>query len=411
MDRKVLVAFLVLFYLFSISYAQTTVTTYLFWGEGCPHCAAAKEFLRTLESKYPQLEVKYYEIYYNKENQELFQELANKYGCEVRAVPTIFIGEQYIVGYLSDESTGRKIEDLIKDCLERGCIDPIEKINNQTESYKKEEIIELPFVEELDISEMSLLIFTIIVAGIDGFNPCAFFVLFFLLSMLIYARSRRKMLLIGGTFVFFSGFIYFLFMAAWLNIFLIIGQIKIITTIAGFIALIIAAINIKDFFFKGGISLTIPKQLKPKLFSRMRNLLKTTSLSSMILGTVVLAIAANSYELLCTAGFPMVYTRILTLHNLSTLGYYLYLVLYNLIYIIPLAVIVIFFSITLGAKKLTEEQGQILKLISGLMMLSLGLVLIINPAILSNVLFSIGILGFTLITTFLIVNLSKKYGK
>lgn len=411
--KKVLFALLVLGCLFSVSYAQTNETViYLFWGKGCPHCAAEKDFLKELEEKYPKLEVEYYEIYHNQGNRELFKKIAGSYGCEAKGVPTTFIGDEYLVGYSSDETTGKKIEGMIKKCLEEECINPIEKLESRDEQCVGNETVEVPLIGEINSSEMSLPIFTMVLGGIDGFNPCAFFVLFFLLSMLIYAQSRRRMLLIGGTFVFFSGLIYFLFMAAWLNLFLLIGQLQIITIVAGIVALVFALINIKDFFFsKKGVSLTIPEEAKPKLFRRMRNLLKAESLLSMVAGTVVLAIAANTYELLCTAGFPMVFTRILTLNNLSVLEFYSYLILYNVVYIIPLAFIVLMFTITLGVRKLTEEQGEILKLVSGLMMLFLGSVLIINPSLLSNVVFSIGILGLALMTAFLIVNLSKRLNK
>jgi thiol-disulfide isomerase/thioredoxin len=412
--KKVFLSILILFCLFSLSYAQTNeVKLYLFWGNGCPHCAAEKEFLKKLEQKYPQLEVKSYEVWYNSTNLELFKKMVEGYGCGVSGVPTTFIGEDYIIGYSSDETTGKKIEEKIKFCIENGCIDPTEKLGKDSHGICiGNEIIELPILGELDYSKMSLPAFTIILGGLDGFNPCAFFVLFFLLSMLVYAKSRKRILLIGGTFVFFSGFVYFLFMAAWLNLFLIIGQLKIITIIAGIIALVMATINIKDFFFfKKGVSLTIPEGAKPKLFKRMRNLLKADSLISMMTGTIVLAIAANTYELLCTAGFPMVFTRVLTLNNLSMTEYYLYLILYNLVYIIPLLIIVLMFTITLGAKKLTEEQGQLLKLISGLIMLSLGLILLINPALLSDITISIGILVLSLIIAETINLLSKKLNK
>jgi hypothetical protein len=274
---------------------------------------------------------------------------------------------------------------------------------------QEDKIITLPFLGRIDTSKMALPVLTIILAGLDGFNPCAFFVLFTLLSILLYAGSRKRMFLIGGTFVFFSGFVYFLFMSAWLNIFLLIGEFKIITIIAGITALIIAGINIKDFFFfKKGVSLVIPEKVKPKLFERMRNLLKATSIQSMMMGTIVLAIAANTYELLCTIGFPMVFTRVLTSHGLPTLKYYLYLIFYNVIYVIPLLFIVLVFSITLGAKKLTEWQGQVLKLISGLMMLGLGLVMLISPALLSNIFVAVGLLAVTLASAGIIIFIKKK---
>jgi hypothetical protein len=264
----------------------------------------------------------------------------------------------------------------------------------------------------VDAGKVSLPLFTILLAGLDSFNPCAFFVLLFLLSMLVYAGSRKRMLLVGGIFIFFSGLIYFLFMAAWLNVFLWTGEIIWMTLGAGIIAVVIALINIKDFFFfKKGVSLSIPEKAKPKLFQRMRNLIKESSIWSMILGTVILAIVANSYELLCTAGFPMVFTRLLTLNNLSTTSYYLYLVLYNLVYIIPLAIIVGIFTYTLGSRKLAEQEGKALKLISGMMMLLLGLALVFKPDLLNNIFVSILMVFLAVALSFGIIFVSNRLKK
>jgi hypothetical protein len=241
----------------------------------------------------------------------------------------------------------------------------------------------VPLLGELDPAAVSLPVFTLVLAGLDAFNPCAFFVLFFLLSLMVHARSRARMLVIGGTFVLFSGLVYFLFMAAWLNLFLVVGGAAVVTTLAGLVALLVGGLNVKDyFFFRRGPSLSIPDHAKPGLFARMRRLLAADHLGAMLIGTLVLALAANSYELLCTAGFPMVYTRVLTLHDLSAAAYYGYLALYNLVYVLPLLAIVLVFTFTLGTKKLTERQGRILKLLSGLMMLGLGAVMLLAPELL-----------------------------
>ena len=198
-------------------------------------------------------------------------------------------------------------------------------------------------------------------------------------------------------------------MAAWLNLFLVMGHVAVITGIAGAVSILIAGINIKDFFlFKQGISLSIPESAKPKLFDRMRKLLRSTSLLSILLGATVLAVVANFYELLCTAGFPMVFTRILTLNNLSTTGYYLYLLLYNCIYVIPLLIIVLAFTLTLGRRQLSEWQGRVLKLVSGTMMLGLGGVLLINPALLNSIVVSFVILVSALGASLLVAGVTKR---
>ncbi len=280
--------------------------------------------------------------------------------------------------------------------------------DNKQKSQDDSTLFEIPILGRMDAAKLSIPLVTVLLAGVDSFNPCAFFVLFSLLGLLVHARSRRKMLLIGSIFVFFSGFIYFMFMAAWLNLFLVLGHIKTITLIAGIVSVLIAVINIKDFFFfKKGISLTIPDHAKPKLFDRMRKLIKSTSLPTIVLGTIILAVVANSYELLCTAGFPMVFTRALTLNNLPSFTYYMYLALYNFIYIIPLAVIVLVFTITLGKRNISEWQGRVLKFVSGAMMMGLGLILIVDPSILNNLIISFGIFFSTIASSLVISFLMK----
>jgi hypothetical protein len=208
------------------------------------------------------------------------------------------------------------------------------------------------------------------------------------------------MLLIGGTFVLVSGLVYFVFMAAWLNLFMVVGGAAVVTTIAGLVALLVGGLNLKDYVLFGqGPSLSIPAHAKPGLFARMRRLVSVDRLGPMMFGTIVLALAANSYELLCTAGFPMVYTRVLTLQDLPPGLYYGYLALYTLIYILPLLAIVLLFTVTLGARKLTERQGRILKLLSGLMMIGLGSIMLLAPDLLVHpwvgVLLIVGAVGLT----------------
>ena len=232
--------------------------------------------------------------------------------------------------------------------------------------------------------------------------------LLFLLSMLVHARSRQRIFIIGGVYVLFSGVIYFLFMTAWLNVFLMMGPMRWVTAAAGVVAVLFALFNIKDYLFHGvGPTLSISEHAKPGLFKRMRGLLHADHMGTMMLGTVVLAIAANSYELLCTSGLPMIYTRLLTLEQLPTATYYLYLVAYNVIYVLPLLLIVILFAITLGARKLQAGEGQILKLLSGLMMLGLGLVLIFFPDWMGNLATTLGIVGGALVVTLIVAVVGK----
>jgi len=434
---------------------------YLFWGDGCPHCADEKEFLAMLREQYPELEMRFFEVWDHPQFARLGEVMAQAYQVSAASVPLTFLGEWAQVGFRSWEETGMAIDAQVRRCLQDGCIDPLEKVASldiaariraeaashsptDWQHYPPSAAPESPasaptpvpavtpkpfrFISEADaapeqaatpkplqlepapaatpavlhpadppdpnaitvpllgpitVSQIGLPLFTIFIGGLDGFNPCAMWVLCFLLSLVIYAKSRARILLIGGIFVVASGVIYFLFMAAWLNLFLFVGYVTPLRIAVGVVAVVMGVINCKDFFFfKKGVSLTIPESAQPKLFKKMRDVVHTAALPGMIAGTIALAVTANLIELLCTAGFPAIYTRILTLQNFSTAQYYLYLGFYNAVYVIPLAVIVGVFAWKMGGRKLSEKEGRILKLIGGALMLALGLIMLFKPQLL-----------------------------
>ncbi|HSW34715.1 MAG TPA: thioredoxin family protein [Steroidobacteraceae bacterium] len=380
-----------------------TVRLYYFFSPTCPHCQAAAPFIDELAARSPWLEVQKFVVKDNRANARFYYETALALGTQALSVPGFVFCRQVLIGYDSAESTGAEIAAALEKCHQQrlanpGPGEPAAGADTAgepaTEAGKPAgTTVHLPFVGAVDAKALSLPVLTLVLAGMDAFNPCAFFVLLFLLSLLVHARSRARMAIVGGTFVLFSGLVYFVFMAAWLNVFLIAGELRVITVIAGLVAVLVAVLNIKDYFwFKAGPSLSIPESAKPGLFKRMREIVASGSLGPMLASTVLLAIVANSYELLCTAGFPMVYTRVLTLAGLETWQYYAWLAVYNVIYVIPLLAIVVVFVRTMGARKLSEAEGRILKLISGFMMLGFGLLLLIAPQLLTNPLASILVL-------------------
>jgi thiol-disulfide isomerase/thioredoxin len=385
-----------------------TVRLYYFFSPTCPHCQAAKPFIEDMQARLPWLEVLRYNVKDNKANARFYYETAKSVGIEALSVPGFIYCRQVLIGYDSAATTGADIERALVACHAERLAAPL--VGATTPSGGGPEAaaaasagtsagtsIHIPFVGTVEAQAFSLPVLTLVLAGMDAFNPCAFFVLLFLLSLLVHAKSRVRMAVVGGTFVLFSGLVYFVFMAAWLNVFLIAGELRMITVIAGLVALTVAALNIKDYFwFKAGPSLTIPDAAKPGLFKRMREVVASGSMGPMLVSTVLLAIVANSYELLCTAGFPMVYTRALTLASLETWQYYAWLAVYNVIYVLPLLAIVIVFARTMGARKLSEAEGRILKLVSGFMMLGFGLMLLLAPNMLTNALASITILALAI---------------
>lgn len=417
---------------------EPRIQLYFFWSTTCPHCLEAHPFVDALPDQLTWLDLHSYELAGHPDHALHYANMAAAVGQQAQYVPAFFFCGNMVAGYDQAETTGAALVAALSAChddvsaqLAAAQADMPPAAPQQTAPTTEAADIDtdaaattaaaadaidaadaaalaVPLLGTLDAQTMSLPLFTVAIAALDAFNPCAFFVLLFLLSLLVHAHDRRRMLLIGGIFVFFSGLLYFVFMAAWLNIFLWVGELRVITVIAGLIAITMAALNIKDYFwFKRGPSLSIPERAKPNLYRRMRGLVQASRLPAMLAGTVLLALAANSYELLCTSGFPMVYTRVLTLHELPPGVYYLYLAVYNLVYILPLLLIVVLFTLRFGARKLAQEEGRILKLLSGVMMLFLGIVLVVAPAWLNQVWSAALLLLAAAVITLLVVLLNR----
>ena len=392
---------------------STGVSFYFVYSETCPHCAHAKPWVDHIEETYPWLDVQRISTQAATEQQitEVLA-LADELGADIQGVPTFLFCERMEVGFDTWDTTGATHEDRLVECYETVATSPEEPAEpdpGADTDEKEDDPLHLPVLGDIDASAVSLPVFTVAVAGLDAFNPCAFFVLLFLLSLLVHARSRWRMALVGGVFVVISGVMYFAFMAAWLNVFLVTGQLRWVTMVAGLIAIVLAALNMKDYFWPDTAgSVSIPDSAKPGLFARMRKLTTGDSMPTVLAGTIALAAVANSYELLCTAGFPLVFTRVLTLNELATPSYYGYLALYNIVYVIPLLVIVGVFVWTLGSRKLSESEGRFLKLMSGTMMLGLGLLLLLRPELLENMAAAIGIMGAAVLIAILVSLLGRR---
>lgn len=388
---------------------QPEVQLYFFWSLTCPHCTAAHPYIEAIPQARPWVKLHALELTRHPEHVQRYEAMARTLGEEAASVPAlIFCGEMH-VGWDDDETTGATIRRRLDDCRARavggggGSIGALAAAPPPVAAP-----INLPLIGELDPASLSLPVLTLVLAGLDAFNPCAFFVLLFLLSMMAHQKSRARMLMIGGVFVAISGLMYFAFMAAWLNVFQLFGHLAWVTLAAGALAVFVGAVNIKDYFwFEKGLTLSIPESKKPDIFRRTRNILGAENLPAMLAATALLAIAANFYELLCTAGFPMVYTRLLTLADLSPSARHGYLAFYNFIYVLPLAAIVAVFAGSLGARKLTEREGRLLKLMSGVMMLELGALLLLAPERVSQVGIAFGLMAVAIGITFAAAKLRR----
>lgn len=345
-----------------------------FWGVGCPHCKASKPFVQRLPKEYEGLEVEWVEVRKDKAGRKRFLEVVRRLKISAPGIPTFVHGTSYVVGY-----DGRATETRVRRMISG------EKAADQSAGgVERFGPVELPLFGAVDPASVSLPTFTLMVGLVDGINPCAIWVLLVLLGILMHVRSRTRLLLFGGTFVLVSGVVYFLFMTVWVELFELVGLSRSITIGLGVVVLLMGIVNLKELvWFKKGVSLTIPDKAKPSLYRRMRAIASAASLPAAMVGIAVLAFVVNLIELGCTLGLPAIYTRILTLQpDLSTPARYGYLALYNLAYVVPLAVIVGTYALTLHRVALGERGARALKAVSGTLLVGFGTLFIAAPDVL-----------------------------
>lgn len=368
----------------NLGIASQSADIELFAREGCPHCVEAKIFLNQLQQEQPQLQIVIHDIEKEPDSLAQLQTLAKQQNLVAR-VPAFYLHGQLIVGYADAGTTGQWIRNLLTQNTappvsknEAGSCEIQQSLECTAPTMEKTESFELNFLgTKLTLSEIGLPVFTLAMGLLDGFNPCSMWVLILMISLLAQMQNRPRMLAIAGTFVAIEGLVYFLFMSAWLNLFLWVGLSRISEIVIASIALIAGMINLKDFLFFGqGVSLSISKNSKTDIYLRIRQILNAQNLMGALIGVVILALLVQIVEFMCTSGFPALYTRILTLEHLSNASYYGYLLLYNVAYMFDDFLILGIGVVTLSQHRLQEKEGRWLKLMSGLVMVSLGIYLL-----------------------------------
>jgi glutaredoxin len=362
-------------------------TIEVFVREGCPHCAEAEEFLERLAKERLDLSIVVRDVSKDASAMARLQELSRQVGQGNARVPAVYVDGELIVGYSKAAGTDR----LIRRALAGAKVGGAQVLDTGAceadtgslaceagpQAQPEEEGFAVTLLgRTITLADVGLPAFTLAMGLLDGFNPCSMWVLLLMISLLAPLNDRRRMLAVAGTFVIVEGIAYFLFMAAWLNLFLLIGLARWSQLVIAAIAILAGLINVKDFFaFGRGISLSIPEKQKKGIYNRIRSILHAENLFAAIVATIVLALLVQVVEFLCTSGFPALFTRILTLERLDTASYYGYLLLYIAAYMLDDVIVLGIGVATLSRHRLQEREGRWLKLISGLVMVGLGLYL------------------------------------
>ncbi len=413
-----LVLFLALFKIFFITENRAPVDVnkinlYFFYGQGCPHCSKEEIFLDKLEEKYSQIDIHRYETWYNTDNAKLLDKIRNDLNFRT-GVPVLIIGKEAIVGYSNYETTGKKIESLVGDYVINGCEDlvslylGVDVINSSSEpktcehgcevngetcehdcgcsaDMDKEKVgpdntLNFPIIGEVGIDNLTLPVFTIVIAAADGFNPCAMWVLLFLINLLLGMKDKKKMWILGFTFIFSSALVYYFFVFTWLQLFLIVGLIVWVRLAIGLLAVGSGAYHLKEYWDnKKGTCKVTDNEKRKKIFWRLRMIVKEQKMLLAMTGIIILAAAVNMVELLCSAGFPQTFTQVLALKNLSPWQNQFYLLLYIFIFMLDDLFIFLLAMTTMQLKGISSHYSRWSNLVGGILILLIGLLLLFKP--------------------------------
>jgi hypothetical protein len=371
---------------------------------GCRHCRDAQRFLSALREERPGTVVVVHDVGRDRRALARLRALAERAGVRTVATPTVAVHGVLIVGWRDETTTGARVREALAQprsaapeaprgetedgrCPVDLAADAEDRPTRSGEpaaadcaTEAPEDAVDLPLFGRVRAHDIGLPLFTVILGLVDGFNPCAMWVLIFLLSLLVNLRSRAKMLAIAGTFVLVSGVCYFAFMAAWLTFFDLVGHARVAQLALGALAVFVGAVHVKDFVALGrGVTLGIPESRKIGIAGRVTGILRANRLAGAMLGVVALAFLVNTVELLCTAGLPAVYTSVLASHDLPPAARFGYLALYQACYMLDDSVLLGIAIVTLSKRRLQERGGRWLKLVSGVVVAGLGLVLLFRP--------------------------------
>ena len=419
---KKILKFLIVFAVFlllpvSAKADEKVINIHLFYGNGCPHCAAEEEFLSDYLKDRTDVKLYKYEIWYDSHNQELLSKVQKEMGTTNKnGVPFTVIGKKTIVGY-ADGVTDEQIKDAINYYLNNDYRDyageitgkvkktevkedttkdesktedkkenKIEKADDTKDSDQTDENVTVPVLGKINAKKVSLPILAVVLGFVDGFNPCAMWILIFLITMLFNMKDRKKMWILGLTFILTSGIVYLMFMLAWINLATFISKIAFIRLLIAVIALVVGLINVYKYIDslkkKDEGCDVVDKKDRKKIMEKIISITHEKKFIIALLGIMVLAASVNIIELMCSIGIPLLFTQILAMNNLSTFSYMIYMFIYIFFFLIDDIVIFVISMVTLKVTGLSTKYTKYSHLIGGIIMLIIGLLLIIKPELL-----------------------------
>lgn len=387
--RKIIITALLLFIPFVVSADEKTLRVYLFHQESCPHCKKEIQYLEELKNEYSNLDVVTYEVSQNVMNYNFMNRVIDKTGIVTNGqVPFTIIGTDYYIGF--EDHVKKSIKDSIDKFLnDKNSIDIIAKVKNGEDVSNIKYNVDpkstkvIPILGEIDAKKVSLPLVAIVIGAIDGFNPCAMWVLLFLIGMLFHMKDKKKMWILGITFLLTSAVMYLLIMAAWLKVALSFMTVVWLRIFIAIVALVAGLVNLNSYIKEkkrkdDGCEIVDEKKRK-KMFTKIKKITSEKKFILAIFGIIALAISVNLVELACSAGLPLIFTQILALNDLSTFEYVIYMLIYILFFLIDDIVVFVIAMLTLNIKGISSKYGKYSHLIGGIIMILIGILMIFKP--------------------------------
>lgn len=387
--RKIIITALLLFIPFVVSADEKTLRVYLFHQESCPHCKKKIQYLEELKNEYSNLDVVTYEVSQNVMNYNFMNRVIDKTGIVTNGqVPFTIIGTDYYIGF--EDHVKKSIKDSIDKFLnDKNSIDVIAKVKNGEDVSNIKYNVDpkstkvIPILGEIDAKKVSLPLVAIVIGAVDGFNPCAMWVLLFLIGMLFHMKDKKKMWILGITFLLTSAVMYLLIMAAWLKVALSFMTVVWLRIFIAIVALVAGLVNLNSYIKEkkrkdDGCEIVDEKKRK-KMFTKIKKITSEKKFILAIFGIIALAISVNLVELACSAGLPLIFTQILALNDLSTFEYVIYMLIYILFFLIDDIVVFVIAMLTLNIKGISSKYGKYSHLIGGIIMILIGILMIFKP--------------------------------
>ena len=379
-----------------------------FGRKDCKNCANLEKFLKELSTKRDDFEYVEHKIDESKEEKVFFDKTTSKLKL-VKGTPIIYIDGHIIQGFNTADTTGKEIENLInsgktkdkiltlKEYVESGqagnvssngavCTgDTVCEVPGLTKGAENQVLVNIPIINKIvDLTNYSLFTMSLILGTIDGFNPCAMWVLVLFLTALIAVGNKVKMFRVAGLFIFAEAAMYFFILNAWIYAWDFVGLDKWVTPLVGIVGIIGGIFFIRNYLKKGDTlecEVTDFEQ-RAKISKKIKDIANKPFTLLTALAIIGLALSVNVIEFACSVGIPQTYTKILQINEVPFWTRQFYTFIYIIGYMIDDIIVFGFALMSVNKLQLTTKYSKWVNLFGGILMIILGLIMLIKPSLL-----------------------------